>query len=38
MKRWKPWLYLLPALLFLAVFLVYPLIDVCVYSLQEGYN
>ena len=34
----KAWLYLLPAMLFLGVFLVYPLIDVCVYSLEEGYN
>ena len=34
----KAWLYLLPALAFLVVFLVYPLIDVFVYSLEEGYN
>lgn len=34
----KGWLYLLPALLFLGVFLVYPLIDVFVYSFEEGYN
>lgn len=34
----KAWLYLLPALLFLGVFLVYPLIDVLVYSMEEGYN
>ncbi len=34
----KAWLYLLPALFFLAAFLVYPLIDVFVYSLEEGYN
>lgn len=34
----KAWLYLLPAFLFLAVFLIYPLIDVFVYSLEEGYN
>ena len=32
------WLYLLPALLFLAAFMVYPLIDVFVYSFEEGYN
>lgn len=37
MKR-KGWLYLLPALLFLGVFMVYPLIDVFVYSFEEGYN
>lgn len=32
------WLYLLPAILFLGAFMVYPLIDVFVYSLEEGYN
>lgn len=34
----KAWLYLLPSILFLAVFMVYPLIDVFVYSFEEGYN
>ena len=34
----KGWLYLLPAVLFLGFFLVYPLIDVFVYSFEEGYN
>ncbi len=34
----KGWLYLLPAFLFLVVFMVYPLIDVFVYSFEEGYN
>lgn len=34
----KGWLYLLPALLFLGVFMVYPLFDVFVYSFEEGYN
>ena len=34
----KAWLYLLPALLFLAAFMVYPLIDVFIYSVEEGYN
>ena len=37
-KSRKGWLYLLPALLFLGVFLVYPLVDVFVYSFEEGYN
>ena len=37
-KRSKAILYLLPALLFLAFFLVYPLFDVIVYSFEEGYN
>ncbi len=34
----KGWLYLLPAMLFLGFFLVYPLVDVFIYSLEEGYN
>lgn len=34
----KGWLYLLPAFVFLGAFLVYPLIDVMIYSLEEGYN
>lgn len=34
----KGWLYLLPAILFLGFFMVYPLIDVFVYSFEEGYN
>ena len=36
-KNWKAWLYLLPAIAFLGVFMVYPLIDVFVYSFEEGY-
>ena len=34
----KAWLYLLPALLFLGFFMIYPLFDVFVYSMEEGYN
>ena len=34
----KGWLYLLPAFAFLGVFMVYPLIDVFVYSFEEGFN
>ncbi len=34
----KGWLYLLPAILFLGFFMVYPLIDVVMYSFEEGYN
>ena len=34
----KAWLYLLPAIAFLGVFMVYPLIDVFIYSFEEGYN
>ncbi len=37
-KSMKGWLYLLPAILFLGCFMVYPLIDVLVYSFEEGYN
>ena len=38
MKKIKPWLYLAPAILFLGFFMVYPLIDVFIYSFEEGYN
>ena len=34
----KGWLYLLPAFAFLGAFMVYPLIDVLIYSFEEGYN
>ena len=34
----KAWLYLLPAMLFLGAFMVYPLVDVFVYSFEEGFN
>ena len=34
----KGWLYLLPAFAFLGVFMVYPLIDVLIYSFEEGFN
>ena len=34
----KAWLYLLPAIFFIGVFMVYPLIDVLIYSFEEGYN
>lgn len=34
----KAWLYLLPALILLIAFMVYPLVDVVVYSFEEGYN
>ena len=34
----KGWLYLLPAILFLSIFMIYPLIDVLIYSFEEGYN
>ncbi|MBR3357025.1 MAG: sugar ABC transporter permease [Solobacterium sp.] len=38
MRKLRPWLYLLPAIAFLGVFMVYPLIDVMIYSMEEGYN
>lgn len=38
MKKVRPWLYLLPSLILLGIFMIYPLFDVLVYSMQEGYN
>ncbi len=37
-KSFKGWLYLLPAFLFLGIFMVYPLIDVFIYSFEEDFN
>ncbi len=37
-NNFKSWLYLIPAILFLGVFMIYPLFDVFVYSFEEGYN
>lgn len=37
-SKLKAWLYLTPSLLFLGIFMVYPLIDVLVYSFEEEYN
>lgn len=37
-RNLKGWLYLLPAMIFLGAFLVYPLVDVLIYSFKEGYN
>ncbi|MBP3309168.1 MAG: sugar ABC transporter permease [Clostridia bacterium] len=37
-NKYKAWLYLAPALVFLLAFMVYPLIDVLVYSFEEGFN
>ena len=36
-KNIKGWLYLLPAFAFVGVFMLYPLIDVLIYSFEEGY-
>lgn len=38
LNKFKGWLYLLPAIAFLGVFMVYPLVDVIIYSFEEGYN
>lgn len=37
-RNQKAWLYLIPAFIFLGVFMIYPLIDVFIYSFEEGYN
>ncbi len=37
-RNFKGWLYLLPAILFLGVFMVYPLVDVFIYSFEENFN
>ena len=37
-NSFKAWLYLLPALIFIGVFMLNPLIDVLIYSVEEGYN
>ena len=37
-KNSKAWFYLIPAFLFLGIFMIYPLIDVFIYSFEEGYN
>ena len=34
----KAWLYLIPAIIFLGIFMVYPLIDVFIYSFEENYH
>ncbi len=34
----KAWLYLLPAIILIGVFMVYPLVDVIVYSFEESYS
>ncbi len=37
-NNYKAWIYLLPAIIFLGIFMIYPLFDVFVYSFEEGYN
>ncbi len=38
LRHAKAWLYLLPTLVFLGVFMIYPLVDVLIYSFEEGFN
>ena len=37
-KSLKGWIYLIPTLLLLGAFMIYPLVDVFIYSFEEGYN
>lgn len=37
-NQWKAWLYLAPALFFLGAFMLYPLIDVFIYSFEENFK
>lgn len=37
LRKLKGWIYLLPAFLFLGIFMIYPLIDVLFYSFKEEY-
>ena len=37
-RNYKGWFYLAPAIVFLGIFMVYPLLDVLIYSFEEGYN
>ncbi len=37
-RNLKGWLYLLPSMIFLGIFMVYPLVDVLIYSFEEGFN
>lgn len=38
LRHLKAWFYLLPTILFLGFFMVYPLVDVFIYSFEQGYN
>ncbi|MCR5742163.1 MAG: sugar ABC transporter permease [Lachnospiraceae bacterium] len=38
LSQFKGYIYLIPALAFLGVFMIYPLVDVLIYSFEEGYN
>lgn len=37
-QQWKAWLYLAPALILLAIFTVWPILNTSIMAFQEGYN
>ncbi len=37
-QQWKAWIYLAPALILLAVFTVWPIINTSIMAFQEGFN
>ncbi len=37
-QQWKAWLYLAPALILLAIFTVWPIINTSIMAFQEGFN
>lgn len=37
-NNWKAWLYLIPAIILLLVFMLYPLLDVLIYSFEEDFS
>ncbi len=37
-QQWKAWLYLAPALILLAIFTVWPILNTSLMAFQEGYN
>ena len=37
-QQWKAWIYLAPALILLAIFTVWPIINTSIMAFQEGFN
>lgn len=37
-NQWKAWIYLLPAIIVLAVFTIYPIFNTIILAFQEGYD
>ena len=37
-QQWKAWIYLAPALVLLAIFTVWPILNTSIMAFQEGYN